>query len=281
MENGRPSAARSCSIVATMSAVDDGSLRGRIERHVRELIETGAIAPGERLPTERELADRLGVSRVPIREAIRTLSAQGLIEVRERRGMFVAERNVDATVDQLTEALLRQRVAFDELFAVRQLLEPASARWAASHADAEGIARLREIHARMARATQADPPDGDTIRWCDHELHLALATCSGNSLLRRVLASIQGLHTEHVAGSRRLIGRADEALEDHRRIIDAVAARDPDGAEAAMVEHLVRVGRANSWRIVGEPGSAQAPAGAGAGAGGAGAAEAAPAPQGG
>lgn len=250
MENGRPQVARSSSIVAPMSAGEaGGSLRTRIERHVRELIETGAIAPGERLPTERELADRLGVSRVPIREAIRTLSAQGLIEVRERRGMFVAERDVEATVDELTEALLRQRVAFDELFAVRQLLEPASARWAAEHATAEGIATLREIHARMARATHADPPDRDTIRWCDHELHLALATCSGNSLLRRVLASIQGLHTEHVAGARRLIGRADEALEDHRRIIDAVAAGDPDAAEAAMVEHLARVGRANSWRI--------------------------------
>lgn len=249
-----------------MSASEGGgSLRGRIERHVRELIETGAIAPGERLPTERELADRLGVSRVPIREAIRTLSAQGLIEVRERRGMFVAERDVEATVDELTEALLRQRVAFDELFAVRQLLEPASARWAAANADAEGIARLREIHARMERATDADPPDSDTIRWCDHELHLALATCSGNSLLRRVLASIQGLHTEHVAGARRLIGRADEALEDHRRIVAAVEARDPDAAEAAMVEHLGRVGRANSWRIVTEPAAgASAPGAAGA-----------------
>lgn len=225
-------------------------VRERIERHVRELIETGAFEPGERLPTERELADRLGVSRVPIREAIRTLSTQGLVEVRGRQGMFVAPRNVDATVDELTSVLLRQRIAFDELFAVRQLLEPASARWAAEHADAEGIATLREILARMERASRSDPPDSDTIRWCDGELHVTLAACSGNALLRRVLESIQGLHSEHVAAPRRFSARAEEALEEHRRIVEAVAAHDPQGAHAAMVEHLARVGRNDSWSIV-------------------------------
>ncbi|HST43232.1 MAG TPA: FadR/GntR family transcriptional regulator [Conexibacter sp.] len=231
------------------AGVDDGSLRGRIERHVRELIETGAIAPGERLPTERELAERLGVSRVPIREAIRTLSTQGLVDVRGRQGMYVAARDVEATVDELTSALLRQRIAFDELFAVRQLLEPASARWAAEHADAEAIATLRGLIARMERATHADPPDNDTVRWCDNELHLALATASGNGLLRRVLASIQGLHSEHVADPRRFRGRAEGALEEHRRIVEAVAARDPQAAETAMAEHLSHVGRADAWRI--------------------------------
>src|SRR3954471_17291070 len=91
------------------------ALYKRIAAHVRELIESEQLQPGERLPAERDLARMLGVSRVPIREAMRTLAAQGLVEIRRGQGMFVALQSVDATVDQLTSALLQQRDLLEEL----------------------------------------------------------------------------------------------------------------------------------------------------------------------
>src|SRR3954447_16099180 len=91
------------------------ALYKRIAAHVRELIETKQLQPGERLPAERDLARMLGVSRVPIREGMRTLAAQGLIDIRRGQGMFVASNAVDATVEELTSALLKQRDLLAEL----------------------------------------------------------------------------------------------------------------------------------------------------------------------
>ena len=147
------------------------ALYQRIANHVRKLIETKQLEPGERLPAERELAQMLGVSRVPIREAMRTLAAQGLIEVQRGRGMFVAPRAVEATIDELTVALLKQRDAFEHLFAVRRLLEPAACRWAASRTDPEDIGRLHQIVGALAHACTGKPPDFDAIGARDAELH--------------------------------------------------------------------------------------------------------------
>src|SRR5689334_7655759 len=122
---------------AHFAALHHEALYQRIANHVRGLIETEQLRPGERLPAERELARMLGVSRVPIREAMRTLSAQGLVEIRRGQGMYVASSAVDATIDPLAGALLKQRDLLAELFAVRRLLEPASAQWAAAREDPE------------------------------------------------------------------------------------------------------------------------------------------------
>lgn len=235
-------------------SVETEALHKRIEQHVRAMIETGEVSPGERLPTERELAERLGVSRMPIREAIRTLSAQGLVEVRGRRGMFVAPRNVDATVEQLTTVMMRQRAALDELLAVRRLLEPASAQWAAARADEEGIAHLRSILARMEAASAVEPPDYDALRACDTEFHVTLAACSGNAVLRRILEAIQDLHSEQIVTTQRYRGRLRQTLDDHRRLVDAIAARDPIAAHDLMLEHLARTEVAAHGRIDGDAG---------------------------
>ena len=133
------------------------TLYQRIADHVRELIETEQLRPGERLPAERELAQMLGVSRVPIRESMRALAAQGLIEIRRGQGMFVVSRDVEATIDQLASVLLKQRAAFEELFAVRRLLEPAAAEWAAIRGDLDDFARLERIVSGMDDATSIRP----------------------------------------------------------------------------------------------------------------------------
>lgn len=238
------------------------ALYQRIANHVRELIASQQLHPGERLPAERDLARMLGVSRVPIREAMRTLAAQGLIEIRRGQGMYVATNAVDATVAQLTNALLKQRDLLAELFAVRRLLEPASAQWAAARRDPEEVARLQGLLAEMQAAADADPPDYDVIGDRDMQLHVTIAMASDNRVLVRIMQAMQDLHREQLETSLRYRDRLQSTLTDHERVIHAIAAGDPVEARTAMLDHLANSERATMARIEGdeeEPASAPQP----------------------
>jgi GntR family transcriptional repressor for pyruvate dehydrogenase complex len=227
------------------------TLYQRIADHVRELIETEQLRPGERLPAERELAQMLGVSRVPIRESMRALAAQGLIEIRRGQGMFVVSRDVEATIDQLASVLLKQRAAFEELFAVRRLLEPAAAEWAATRGEPDDFVRLERIVSDMETAGGLDPPDFDAVADRDTQLHVEVAATADNRVLVRLMQAIQDLHREQLETSQRYAGRLTETLKDHRRIVDAIVARDPVEAHRAMSKHLKNAETATLARLEG------------------------------
>lgn len=228
------------------------ALYQRIANHVRELIASEQLQPGERLPAERDLARMLGVSRVPIREAMRTLAAQGLIEIRRGQGMYVAHSAVDATVDQLTNALLKQRDLLAELFAVRRLLEPASAQWAAARRDPDEIARLDELLAEMHAAADSDPPDYALIGERDMQLHVAIAVAADNRVLVRIMQAMQDLHREQLETSLRYRDRLSSTLRDHSRLVHAIRAGDPVEARSAMLDHLANSEAATMARIEGD-----------------------------
>jgi len=228
------------------------ALYQRIANHVRELIVSEQLQPGERLPAERDLARMLAVSRVPIREAMRTLAAQGFVEIRRGQGMYVASNSVEATVDQLTNALLKQRDLLAELFAVRRLLEPASAQWAAARTEPGEIARLEQIVDDMQQAGEREPPDYDTIGARDTQLHVEIAAASDNRVLVRIMQTIQDLHREQLETSLRYRGRVPATLKDHRRIVRAIASGDPVEARAAMLDHLANSEAATMARIEGD-----------------------------
>jgi GntR family transcriptional regulator, transcriptional repressor for pyruvate dehydrogenase complex len=228
------------------------TLYTRIAEHVRKLIETDQLRPGERLPAERDLSEMLGVSRVPIREAMRTLAAQGLIEIRRGQGMFVTDRAVDATIDHFATVLLRQRAAFRELFAVRRLLEPAAAEWAATGAQPDDLANLQRIVDDLVAAVRSDPVDFDAIGERDAQLHIEIAAVSGNRVLLRIMQAIQDLHRDQLETSLRYNGRLDDTIKDHRRIVDALVNRDPGEARAAMLDHLANSETATLRRIEGD-----------------------------
>jgi GntR family transcriptional repressor for pyruvate dehydrogenase complex len=227
------------------------ALYQRIANHVRDLIVSQRLQPGERLPAERELARLLGVSRVPIREAMRTLAAQGYVEVRRGQGMFVATSSVEATVDELTKELLKQRDLLAELFAVRRLLEPASAQWAAARATPEDVAKLVGILQEIEAAGDLDPPDYETLGKCDTELHVQIADAAANRVLIRIMQAIQDLHREQLETSLRYRGRIHETIKDHRRIVRAIGAGDPVEAREAMIDHLSNSEAATMARIEG------------------------------
>lgn len=204
-----------------------------------ELIASRGLGPGDRLPTERELAEMLGVSRVPVRDAIRTLAAQGVVEVRRGRGTFVGARGIDSAVEEAA-ASLRGAEVFADLFAVRRLLEPAAAQWAAKNIGAEDAARLEGIVAAMEANGRAAEPDLYRMADLDSEFHVAVAEAAENTVLLRLMEVLQDLHREQLETSSRYRGRLAETITDHRRIVDAIAAGDPVGASLAMTDHLSR-----------------------------------------
>jgi GntR family transcriptional regulator, transcriptional repressor for pyruvate dehydrogenase complex len=223
----------------------------RIAAQVRELISGRNLGPGDRLPTERELAEMLGVSRMPIREAVRTLSAQGVVEVRRGRGMFVAARGMEATIEELSAELLKQRDVFEDLFAVRRLIEPAAAQWAANRVDDEGAEKLGAIVAAMEAIGRAKRPDLDQMADLDAQLHTEIAACTENRVLLRLQQAIQDLHREQIETGLRYRGRLPETIMDHGRIVAAIVARDPVAAGLAMTDHLNRSEVAAMGRLEG------------------------------
>jgi GntR family transcriptional repressor for pyruvate dehydrogenase complex len=192
------------------------------------------LKPGDRIPAERQLIRQLGVSRSSMREALRVLASRGLIEVREGLGTFVA-KNHDPFISHalLVSSLIGGQTA-RELHEVRAHVEPFCARLAAERATPADRAEIEATLERQAAALTSV----DEFLDADVAFHLAIAQASENRVLVQMLRTVRALTMARMAtllSARRDMGRS---YEEHRRIYDAVAARDPEGAEAAMRAHL-------------------------------------------
>ena len=206
-------------------------------------IRTGAFASGERLPSERELARRLGVGRASVREAIAALQVQGVIETRPGSGSFVA---ADAP-ERLPAAQLPHDASPSDLLEARALLEPAVARLAAERGRPDAAAeRLLED---MERASDpADPAARAGWNESDRLFHRQIAAMTGNPILAGIADHVaalmdqplwQRLRDDSIATP----GRTGVHLAEHRMIYEAIAEGDPDAAELYAFQHVKRVRR--------------------------------------
>ncbi|GAB3825688.1 FCD domain-containing protein [Kribbella italica] len=203
--------------VRTIGA-DHIALREQVLSELRRRIVDGDYAQGERL-TENRLADDFGVSRNPVREALRVVESEGFVEILPRRGAVVA------TLDE---------TAIRDLFAVRKQLETLAAGLAAERATEEDVARLRALLAEANAATDAE--DFARVAELNSELHVAVIDISGN----RWLASLSSAMYHHVHWVFRVgaAQRAPHSWEEHIRLVDAIAAGDADAAVAAASAHI-------------------------------------------
>jgi GntR family transcriptional regulator, transcriptional repressor for pyruvate dehydrogenase complex len=210
-----------------------GTLRSQIVR--------GELILGQRLPTEREIATRYGVSRNVVREAVRTLANDGLVRVRQGSGVYVTDGAAQALSDSLELAISVGGAAskFFHLVEIRQLVEPGLAALAAERATREDLEALRKEVAVMDGAAA----DVETYIAADHRFHVAIARGTGNSLAPLMLAPIVDLLD---AQRKRLFfveHSASSAQDFHRKILAAIERRNARAAEAAMRAHLVQVNR--------------------------------------
>lgn len=207
----------------------------RIAERLATAIAAGEFSVGDRLPSERELAARLEVSRESVRAALKRMAEDGLVEVRRGRGggAFVCADWVDASAAAVRRTLLPDWAAFESLFDFRRLVEGLVARTAAERADATDRAHLTELLARFeATSTPAEARRADT------ELHLAVARATHNDRLvelhRRLLAEVSlGVSAEPYT---------DEVLEaarpHHRELVAAVLAGDAERAGTIARHHF-------------------------------------------
>jgi len=208
-----------------------------VAAQIQRLIADGRLRPGDRLPPERELAERFGVSRTSVRDAIRVLELIGLVEPRQGEGTVVRDLSPDSLVNPLASLLTRNRALLADLLDVRKMIEPALAARAAVHASEEDLAALDRIVARQREKIR----QGELAIEEDSEFHNTIATAAKNRVVLRVLDVLMDLLRESREHSLQVAGRLQRSLDGHRRILDAIRRRDPAAAEAAMRQHLEEI----------------------------------------
>jgi len=207
---------------------------------IRRDIFQRARRPGDRLPHERALAEQFGIGRAAVREALRVLEIQGLVQVRHgyRGGAFVAEPGATPLLWALDASLRLDHVGIDELYEARRLVEPMLARLAAER-DALALATLLEANVTAAEARIGD---GRSAFDLNVQFHAILARAGGNRVVHLIMRAILDLLQE----SRERQPPEDpnlsrEAVNGHRRILEAISAGDGRLVEALMLAHLMRV----------------------------------------
>ncbi|QIS11626.1 FadR/GntR family transcriptional regulator [Nocardia arthritidis] len=199
-----------------------------VVRQVLALIAAGELAPGARLPAERDLAERLGVSRNVLREAIRVLEMRGIVRSRAGGGRHLRADNLAAALPTEGVILRLEESVIADILEARELLETQVVRLAATRAGEQ---------ARQAVLAACAGSDGD---WSENvRFHLAVAAATGNFMLERMMR----LQLDLLAGARPREHypspeTAPALLAEHRAIAEAIAAGDPDAAEAALRHHL-------------------------------------------
>jgi len=204
-----------------------------VARQIERLI-LKKLQPGDKLPSERELAETLGVSRGSIRDAIRSLELLGLVEPRQGAGTIVREVTADALVNPLANMLVRQREHVAELLDFRKMLEPPLAGRAAMHASPDEISEMEEI----LRRQEAKLSKGEVAIGEDSDFHYSVALASGNGVVLKLLDVLMDLLRETRERSLQVAGRPQKSLAGHKRILAAIKRGDAEAAKAAMRRHI-------------------------------------------
>ena len=204
-----------------------------IVSQIRQLMTGGHIKPGDQLPSERELSEKLRVSRASVREAIRALESLGLVEIRIGAGTYVASP-VHTLLSPLASVTLQQRDVLLDIFEARKTIEPEIAAFAARRAGAEEIERMEEILAEQARQIAA----GDTGVEADTAFHALLAQAAKNKVFLKLNEAIVDSLYETRERSLTIGGRPERSLQGHREILKAIRAKNPARARLAMLAHL-------------------------------------------
>jgi len=218
-------------------AVRTGRRYEQVAAQIQQLIASGALKPGDRLPNERELAAKFGVGRSSLRDAIRTLEVMGIVESRHGSGTVVRDLSTDSLVVPLASVLAHKRELVAELIDVRRMIEPALAARAAANATEEELSRLEDILRRQAEKVRR----GERSIEEDSEFHYAIALASRNSVVLRVIDVLMDLLRDSRARSLQVKGRPEKSCAGHRRILRAIKRRDGPAAEAAVRKHLKEV----------------------------------------
>ena len=202
--------------------------------HVRQLIESGELGAGDKLPPERELARLIGVSRATVRAGLQSLATIGVVDSRQGSGTFVAAGPPLLNINPLSLFSALHGVPQDELFETRRVIEIDLAGLAAKRAHDAELAVISEEVMEMFASVD------DVHRFLVHDIrfHRAVASAARNPLLAAIMEMVADLFYDHRKTTVENWRRAPEAAEQHRRIYQAIKARDVARARLEMGDHL-------------------------------------------
>ena len=208
-----------------------------IER-IRGLIASGALAPGDRLPPERKLAETLGVSRSNLRQAFQVLAERGIIESRQGDGTYLlAAFEATDPGDVLVEAISEQSGFVQDVLEFRRMIEPQIAALAARRITSAQIDRLKVVVCDQQRALMAGRED-DSL---DAEFHRLLVESTNNRVFGQVMTTIASILNQSRTTWLQTSERRTASVDGHLRIIDALEARDEVAAGKAMQQHIAEI----------------------------------------
>jgi len=208
---------------------------GEIVSQIERAIFATELSPGDRLQSERELAEQFGVSRITVRDALRVLEARGLIRVKvgATGGAFVEEANTDRVAESISTLIKLKRMTLSELAEARKVVEAATAELAAQRADAAAVSRLQQ-NVERARPLLREPI---THADASMDFHVELARAAGNEVLYATVAAYRELLVPSIRDVRdEKSGRATQRA--HEELVEAVRRRDSEGAREIMIVHL-------------------------------------------
>lgn len=208
-----------------------------VVRQLESLMQSGELSAGDRLPTERDLAEQFQVSRATVRQALSVLQAMGLIESRVGNGTFARAGDTALTITDLASALRMAQGALTEQLELRRLIEPQVALLAAERAVDKDLVEMRRcISLQEARLLEGTPFIEE-----DSAFHLAIAHSTKNTLLVKMIEGIHELLRESRERSLSTTTSMQRSLEGHRRLYQAIESGDRQAAYDAMLTHVLDV----------------------------------------
>jgi len=210
-----------------------------IVKQIRQLIKTGAIKTGDKLPSERDLARSFRVSRVSVREAIRTLEFAKLVYTRVGDGTYVVANCVENLTEPLATAMVGGRESLMEIFAVRKMIEPNIAFLVAKKTTADEVLQLKEI----LIAQKKNIGDANLFTKADYSFHLLLAKIAKSAVFLRVYNTLEELINQTREEFLQEGDRPQISVQGHDEIVLAIEKRDPLLAKKAMLRHLREIER--------------------------------------
>lgn len=216
------------------------TLSQRIERTIESAIREKKLAIGSKLPTEREMCESFGVSRTALREALRRLSARGLINIHKGSGMYVSEINIDDAIKTLD---LYYDLKFDnnllaQIIEVRSLFEPEIARLAAENRTRKDLDDLAE---NLKEFERCDPDNTQMEADLDNHFHLTITKATLNPIVQITMEPIYSLlprMRNYIYGN--IDGEKAHTLKSHQALLDAIEKQDGERAQLIMRDHLER-----------------------------------------
>lgn len=219
-----------------LKRISKNTVAAQVINQLTDLIRNGHLKPGDKLPSERIMAEELGVSRPPLRESLRALEYAGVIETRYGDGIYVKSTDFPSAINPLISRLLNQ-YSLEEMIEMRKIIETAVVRLAVERASEEDVETLREIQKKTGECLD----DIAQFSECDFAFHSAIAESTRNSLLYNTVQTMRKMmheFNEELLGDEKL---RQNVWQHHGAILESIEKRNAAQAVKAMNRHLDNV----------------------------------------